>query len=179
MSLETDIYDLIQPLIGGTVIWLDQSAPRPALPYTGMKIMSVRTINGDWRSAPNGAGVQTIKGDREFTLNIQRYQTYGPASVTGILQTIVDKLRLETIIDKFQAKKLVAFDAGAVADISALLDKTQIEKRATLDIFMRYKATQTDTVGVIETVDVEGDDDSSAPIYHAIVEVVDGVVVQP
>lgn len=179
MSLADDIYALVHPLIGGTLIWMDQNAPRPALPYTAMKIMSVRYVNGDWKSAPDGNGIQTVKGDREFTLNIQRYQSYGADSVTEKLQVIVDKLRLETIIDKFQAKKLVAFDTGAVSDISALLDKTQIEKRATLDVFMRYKSSLTDNVGIVETVDIEGDDNSGAPEYNPVVEVVNGVVIQP
>lgn len=179
MSLETDLHSLIQPIVGGTVIWMDQSAPRPALPYCAMKIMSVRFVNQDWHSGPDDNGIETVKGDREFTLNIQRYQAYGPDSVTGILQSIVDKLRLTTVIDKFQAKKLVAFNTGAVADISALLDKTQIEKRASLDIFMRYKSSATDNIGIIETVSVEATDDSSAPAYNPLVEVVDGIVIRP
>lgn len=154
MSLESDIHALIQPIVGGTVIFMDQSAPRPPLPYCAMKIMSVRYVNQDHYSDPTSLGIQTAKGDREFTLNIQRYQAYGANSVTGILQNIVDRLRLSTTIDKFMARKLVAFNTGAVTDISALMDSTQIEKRASLDIFMRYKSSTIDNVGIIETVNV-------------------------
>lgn len=179
MSLETDVYGLIQPLAGGTVIWMDQNAPRPALPYCAMKINSVRYVNRDWTGDPDAGGNQPVTGDREFTLNIQRFQKYGPESVTGVLQNIADKLRLGTVIDKFQAKKLVAFDAGAVTDISALLDKTIIEKRAALDIFMRYKSRQIDAVQIIETVSVAATDNSSAPPYNPLVEVIDGVVIRP
>lgn len=179
MSLESDVYDLIQPLVGGTVIWMDQSAPRPALPYYAMKINSVRYVNRDWTGDPDANGNQPVTGDREFTLNIQRFQKYGPESVSGILQNVVDKLRLGTVIDKFQAKKLVAFDTGAVTDISALLDKTIIEKRAALDIFMRYKSRQIDVVEIVETVSVDANDDSDAGPYNPLVEVVDGVVIRP
>lgn len=178
MSLESDVYDLIQPLIGGTVIWMDQSAPRPALPYCAMKINSVRYVNRDWTGDPDANGNQPVTGDREFTLNIQRFQA-SPLNVTGVLQAVVDKLRLGTVIDKFQAKKLVAFDTGAVTDISALLDKTIIEKRASLDIFMRYKSRQIDVVKFVETVSVAADDNSSAPPYNPLVEVVNGVVIRP
>lgn len=165
MNLETDVYSLMQPILGGTVIWADQNSPRPALPYSMMKIMGVRYVNQDHYSNPDVNGVQTIKGDREFTLNVQRF---GQSDVTSFLNGVVDKLRLTTNIDKFMAKKLTAFNTGAVTDISALLDKTAIEKRATVDIFIRYKSSLTDNVGIIETANVEGDDDSSAPIYTVI-----------
>lgn len=157
MSLETDIYSLIQPLVGGTLIWMDQSKTLPALPFTAMKISGRRTVNGDWHSAPNGSGVSTVKGDREFTLSMQRHQAYGADSVTELLQSVSDKLRLTTNIDKFMAKKIAVYDVGAVTDISAMLDKTTIEKRAALDIFMRVKLTQLDTVGLIEQVSVESE----------------------
>jgi len=157
MSLETDIYALVQPLVGGALIWMDQSKTLPALPFTAMKISGRRAVNGDWHSAPNASGVETVKGDREFTLSMQRHQAYGADSVTELLQSVSDKLRLTTVIDKFMAKKIAVYDVGAVTDISALLDKTTIEKRAALDIFIRVKLTQTDTVGLIEQVSVESE----------------------
>jgi len=157
VSLETDIYALMQPLVGGTLIWMDQSKTLPALPFTAMKISSRRKVNMDWHSAPNASGVETVKGDREFTLSMQRHQAYDANSVTELLQNVADKLQLTTTIDKFMAKKIAVYDVGSVTDISALLDKTIIEKRAALDIFMRVKLTQTDTVGLIEQVSVEAE----------------------
>ena len=162
MSLETDLYGLIQPLVSGTLIWMDQSKTLPALPFTAMKISGRRTVNCDWHSAPNASGVETVKGDREFTLSMQRHQAYGADSVTELLQSVSDKLRLTTVIDKFMAKKIAVYDVGAVTDISALLDKTIIEKRSALDIFMRVKLTQTDAVGLIEQVSVQSISTSSA-----------------
>lgn len=172
MTLESDLYDVIQPLIGGTVIWMDQSAPRPALPYTAMKVMSRRRVKRDHYDNPDDEGFQRVQGDREFTLSIQRYQAYGPDSVTGILESLSDKLLLQTVNDKFFAKGLVAFNVGPVLDISALLDKTQIEKRASLDIYMRHAVTQMDNVGIIETVNIEGRDDGvGSPVYTIVASV--------
>lgn len=175
MSLETDLYGLIQPLVSGTLIWMDQSKTLPALPFTAMKISGRRTVNGDWHSAPNASGVETVKGDREFTLSMQRHQAYGVDSVTELLQSVSDKLRLTTVIDKFMAKKIAVYDVGAVTDISALLDKTIIEKRAALDIFMRVKLTQTDNVGLIEQVSVSSEhtadpDDTDSGVWTVIVD---------
>lgn len=172
MSLEDDIYAVIQPLVGGTVIWMDQSAPRPALPYIGMKLMSRRRVKKDHYDNPDDNGLQRVQGDREFTLAIQRYQAYGPDSVTGILQSLSDKLLLQSVNDKFFAKGLVAFNVGPVQDISALLDKTQIEKRASLDIFIRYGVTQMDNVGIIDTVNAEGRDNGvGSPVYTIVASV--------
>ena len=81
----------------------------------------------------------------------------GSDSVTELLQIVADKLQLTTVVDKFMAKKIAVYDVGQVVDISALLDKTIIEKRASLDIFMRIKLTQTDSVGLIEQVSVESE----------------------
>jgi len=168
MSLESDLYDLLLPIVGGTLIWQDLNSPRPPLPYSAMKISSVRNINRDHYSDASALGVQTVKGDRELTLNLQHY---GVLNAVTVLQTVSDKLKLTTNIDKFMAKKLVTFDASQVVDISALLDKTIIEKRASVDIMLRYKSSLTDNVGIIDTVNIEADDDSLAPIYT--IEVID------
>jgi hypothetical protein len=164
MSLTTDIYDLIQPILTGTLIWADQNAPRPVIPYSMMKIMSVREVNKAHYSNVDNSGIQSVLGDREFTLNIQNFGLDAPFFV----QAFLDKLRLTTNIDKFMAKKITAFDFGAVADISFLQDATAIEKRASVDIFMRYKSTLTDNVGAITTVNVEADDNSKAPVFTII-----------
>lgn len=176
MSIETDLMALIQPLVGGVVIWQDQNSPRPPLPFCAMKIKSVIPINRDHYSSPDANGVQSVIGDRQFTLSIQRYQAYGVESVTTPLQTISDKLRLVSVQDKFSAKNLVAYDTLAVTDISALLDKTQIEKRANLDIMCRYKSRISDAgAGIIDTMSVESvptaptaDKDSGSWIITAV-----------
>lgn len=158
-----DIMSVMQPIIGGVVIFLDQNKPRPALPYSGIKIISRRRVKRDHYSDVDDDGVQTVQGDREFTLSVQ---SYGYPDPTEPLQNASDKVLLETVRDQFQAKGLVAFKVGAVQDISALLDKTQIEKRANLDVFFRYKSNQEDNVGAIETIIAEGQDDGvGSPTY--------------
>lgn len=165
MSLETDLYDLFNPIITGTVIWADLNKPRPALPYSSIKINSLRFINQDHYSDVSALGIQTVNGDREFTLSIQNF---GKTDCVTFLNGVVNKLRLNTNLDKFMAKKIVPFNTGAVLDISALVDNTNIEKRASLDIFIRIKSSMTDNVGIIDAVNVEGDDNSLAPIYTVI-----------
>ena len=169
MTLETDLYEVLQPIIGGTVIWMDQNAPRPALPYTAMKRSARRRVHKDRYSDVDDTGIQTVAGDREFTLSIQRYQAYGPDSVMEELEDVVDKLQLQTNIDAFLAKGLAAFNTSPVMDISMLLDKTQIEKRSNVDVFFRYRSKLTDNVGLIESVHITGTDDGhGSPTYTII-----------
>lgn len=165
MSLETDIYDLFQPIITGVVIWSDLNRPRPALPYSVMKISSLRDVNYDHYSDADIFGVQKVTGDRELTLSIQNF---GKSDRVTFLAGVVGRLKLNTNIDKFMFKKIAPFDVSAINDISSLVDDTNIEKRANVDIFIRIKSNITDTVGIIDTVNVEGDDDSLAPIYTIV-----------
>lgn len=160
MALNTDLYDLLQPIITGTVIWADQNAPRPASPYTTIKIASLRQVNHDHYGEPNNSGIQTVKGDREFTLSIQ---SYGREGVT-FLNDVAGKLKLTTNQDKFMAKKITCFNIGQVADVSAVIGSV-IEKRASLDIFCRIKSSLTDNVGLIETVTANATDNSDAGGY--------------
>lgn len=165
MALDNDIYDLLQPIIGGTVIFADQNAPRPALPYSTIKISSFRRVNKDHYGNPNNSGIQTVLGDRELTVSIQNL---GRADCVNFLNDVASKLQLTTNIDKFMAKKISCFNTGQALDVSAVINNTSIEKRANLDIFLRVKSSMTDNVGIIDTVNIEASDNSTAPNYTII-----------
>ena len=165
MTIASDIYTLLQPIIGGSVIFADQNAPRPALPYTTLKLSGFRRINKDHYSDPNNSGIQTVKGDREFTVNIQHY---GTQDAESLLNDVAGKLQLTTNIDKFMAKKISCFNTGVVNDLSTVINNTMIESRASLDIFCRVKSSMTDNVGIIDTVNIEASDNSSAGDYTIV-----------
>lgn len=153
MTLKTTLYDLMQPLIGETTIWLDQSAPRPALPYVGIRISPYRPVNGDHYGAPDGNGVISIAGDREFTLSVQRY---GDDSVMK-LSAVTDKMRKWSVIELFTAAKIAIVDtAMPVTDISFAQDGVKFEPRAAVDFRMRTKSYISDDTGLIETVVANG-----------------------
>lgn len=162
MTLRTDLRTLFFPLFGlpeGKVIWQDENAPRPALPYVAMKVMSQRYVKQDHYSGVDANGVQKVSGDRELTLNIQYF---GPNSVES-LEAIVDKLRLESVLATFIGARYVVFNTEQVTDVAALLDKVQIEPRASMDVFIRVKKYQSDTVGEIATANINP---TSAPDFN-------------
>lgn len=149
MTLKATLYNLVQPLLAETTIWLDQSAPRPALPYVGIRIAPFQAVNNDYYDAPDASGAMVIKGDREFTLNVQRY---GPDSVMA-LSAFVDKLRKWSVIESFMAAKIAVVDTALpVTDISFAQDGVKYEIRAAVDIRFRVKSEIADTVELIETV---------------------------
>lgn len=149
MTLKSDLYGLIQPLIDETTIWLDQSTPRPALPYVGMRINNRIRVKSDHYSDADDEGVITIAGDREFTLNVQRY---GPDSV-NVLGSLADNLRKVTVIEAFAVKQIAVIETtGQALDISFSQDGVKYEPRASLDLRFRVRSSIADTVGYFDTV---------------------------
>ena len=154
MTLKATLYNLVQPMLGETTIWLDQSAPRPALPYVGIHITQFQAVNNDYYDAPDTNGAMVIKGDREFTLNVQRY---GNDSVM-VLSAFIDKLRKWSVIEDFMAAKIAVVDTALpVTDISFARDGVKYEPRAAVDIRFRVKSQIADVVELIETVNANGD----------------------
>lgn len=151
-TLKTRLYDLIQPILGGRVIWADQSAPRPALPYVTLRLGVITPIGEAHYSDVNNAGVQSVLGVRESILNVVRF---GADSV-GAMEDFADKLALNSNLDKFSNQEVSLFDVSPVTDIAQLLNGIAIEPRASVDVSIRWASTQLDNVGIIQTVQGNG-----------------------
>jgi len=147
-TLKTRLYALIQPILGGTVIWADQTGPRPALPYSTLRLGVVTTVGEPHYSDVDAGGIQTVLAVRESVLNINRF---GVDSVATI-ETFSDKMLLNSNLDKFSVQDIAAFDMSAVTDIAQLLNGIAIEPRASIDLSLRWESDQTDNVGIIDTV---------------------------
>jgi hypothetical protein len=132
-------------------MWMDQNAPRPALPYIAGKISLVNPIGHDYDSTPSSGGVVTTTGNREFVLMLQSYG----ANAFQIMLEVQQATRRATSIDVLRSKGVIFVeDNDGVKDISAILDERS-EPRAALDLRMRTTDIITDgAVGVIEEVEV-------------------------
>lgn len=151
-QLEGKLYDILQPILGLELILMDQNGPRPALPYAAYKVKSPQTVKEDHYSDVSNAGIQIVSGDREAVVSVQ---TYGPLALET-LHVLMNRLRLTTVMDQFRGRDLTAFKTSPVMDISTLRD-TEIERRANIDIWIRYRSVQNDDVGIIEQADVTGE----------------------
>lgn len=147
-----DIYALVKALVGAdTVIWADQNAPRPALPYWTLRLSSRRSIGwDDHGQGVDNAGTETIGGIREETLEVQCIGTDAFDKVCAVR----DALAKRTVQAAWYATGLAIFDRGNVLNVPYKLDNDQLEPRGAMDLIMRYAVTDTDVVGAIETVEI-------------------------
>jgi len=151
-TLKTRLWALVQPIIGGVVIWADQNAPRPPLPYSTMRLSTVPSVGTPHYSDPDANGIQTVLAIREGVLQVQRF---GPDSVDA-LATFSDKILTQTNLNKFSAQKIAVFSLSTVTDVALLLNDLATEPRASVELSLRWVSDLTDDVGLIEAVDVNG-----------------------
>lgn len=152
MSLKTIIYDLVKARVGSeTLIWADQNAPRPPLPYWTVRVQVQRAVGDDYHSqGVDDQGDETILGVREATIQIQRYGTDSDEKCADLRDT----LSKTTVMEQWQLQKLALYDIGDVQNVPYKLDNSQLEPRASVDLFIRFGTKLLDRVGWIDTVDI-------------------------
>ena len=152
INLKADIHDLLSALAPGTpLIFSDQNAPRPALPYWTIKITVQRDLGTDYYSdGVDALGDQEIHGVREATIQIQRIGTDSDFRMCELR----DNLSKTTVLDKFRLKDISLYDKTEVLNIPFPLDGAQMEPRAAMDLFIRFGSKIIDRVGVIEVINV-------------------------
>lgn len=149
-SLKADLHGLLQSAVAPeTVIYADQNAPRPALPYWTMRLHTQRMLGRDaYSQGVTADGDQTVTGVREATLQVQRF---GPDSELHVT-SLRDNLSRTTIREQWQLKDIALYDLGDVLNVPVVRDEAQFEPRAALDLFVRFGTQLLDRVGIIETV---------------------------
>jgi len=136
---------------GMPVIWLYPNAPRPTVDYVSLYISTVTQIGWDWIQDPtDDSGVSQMVGDREFTVQAQ---AYGGDPVT-ILNNLRTSLQKQTVLDSLRAVGIVFANWFAINDVTELVD-SRYEQRASFDILLRIADVYTDTLGVIDTVNIQ------------------------
>ena len=152
-QLKTKLYALFDPLFSEVIIWADQSAPRPPLPYVTLRLGVISPVGEPHYSDVTNAGIQTVLAVRESILSVQRF---GNGSVNA-LELLSANLCKNSVRDLFSVQDISAFDVSNVTDIAALQSGIAIEPRASLDVSLRWTSSITDNVGVIDTVVSDGE----------------------
>lgn len=151
-QLKTKLWAMLQPILAEPVIWADQNAPRPALPYATMRLSTVPRVGTPHYADPDANGIQTVYAMRESVLQVQRFGT----DSVGALETFTDKVLLQTNLDKFSVLKIALFSVSPVTDVALLLNDLATEPRASVELSIRWVSDVTDDVGLIETVVATG-----------------------
>lgn len=151
-NLKPDLYTLVKALVGAeTLVFADQNAPRPALPYWTIRVQVQRAVGGDYYSqGVTNDGDQQVDGVREATIQVQRIGTDSDLKVAELR----DNLSKTTALEQWQLKDLALYDTGDVQNVPFPLDKSQLEPRASVDLFVRFGSKILDRVGAIEVVSV-------------------------
>jgi len=152
VSLRDTLHTLISARTNSeTVIFADQNAPRPPLPYWTVRLSARRLLGRDaYSQGVDQDGMQLVSGVRELTLQVQRY---GQASDVAVAD-LCDQLSLTTVLEEWQVAKLSLYDVGDVLDVAYKLDNAQLEPRASVDLFVRFGTELLDDVGWIDVVEV-------------------------
>ena len=154
-TIKGKLYALIKAQIGSeTLIFADQNAPRPTLPYWTMRLASIRKIGGEYYSqGVNVSYQQTVQGVREATLQLQRVGADSDIKMVDLR----DNLAKTTANETWQVQKIAIANMGEIAAIPYLLDDDAFEPRAALDIIIRFGASLLDTTGGIDQVSIDAE----------------------
>lgn len=133
------------------VIFYEPNAPRPTVAYITLYLNSIIAVNQDWQSEMADInGTVNMKGDRQFTLQIQ---AYGGDPLT-VLENIRTSLQKQTVLDTLRENGISFYQSLNIADITQLVD-SQYEKRAQLDVLFGIGQVYTDTPGYFDEIEVQ------------------------
>lgn len=150
-SLRAPIKSWITARTGLLAIVKEQNSPQPAKTYCTFKFSSSEKVYEDSISAPDALGVATICGNREFQLEVQ---AFGPGANTALCK-LRDSIQLPSVRISLRLSGLLIIDAEPIIDITSLEDNSYIEK-ANCDFRCRIASSETDTIGAIEAVEIDG-----------------------
>ena len=153
MTVKATLYTLVKALIGAeTLVFADQNAPRPPLPYWTLRLAAQRAVGEDaYSQGADANGDQLISGVREITVQVQRF---GPDSDVACAD-LRDNLSRTTVSETWQVQKIALYDVGDVLNVPYKLDNSQLEPRASVDLFVRFGTELLDRVGWIDTVEMD------------------------
>jgi hypothetical protein len=147
--VKTTIYTLLKALIGSeTLIWGNQNAPEPPLPYWTVIIQTTRRIGSDaYSQGVDDDGNQTVFGVRAGTIALQRYGTDSELKCADVR----DALAKISVIESFSSAGLEIYDVGPINDTTITQDASIRKPRASMDVMVRFGTKLLDEVGIIQT----------------------------
>lgn len=151
---------IVAVLPGMNIYFMDQAAPRPALPYVGFRpISSIDTVGFDERRYDD-EGNETLRGQRVITCDLiacsdAESRHDGEDDAWSILQELRFSLCYDSTIDSLCGIACRVIDEGTVQDISETTN-TSHEARAQLSITLSAVIVQSTDSGAIEEINASG-----------------------
>lgn len=145
------------------VLWADQDAPRPSLPYALLKLLVFGKVGTDENRLRDDDLIVDIVGQRDITISLN---TLGAQAFEN-MAALQNSLCLDAVRQDFNVANLAYASDTGPTDISQLLE-TVIEPRAQMDIVFHHAQVTTEDQGRIEEVQLGGVVDG-----HIVSEVID------
>lgn len=153
-TLKTNLYNwavLVLPA-NTPIIFLEQNSPRPNVFYVTLFLNPIVAVHQDWtQSSTNNAGIVEMKGDRQFTLQIQ---AYGGSDPLTVLENVRSSLQKQSVLDTLRVNGIAFYSSSDIIDITDLID-SRYEKRASMDILFSVGQTYTDNTGYFDHTLIE------------------------
>lgn len=127
------------------VVWTEQGAPRPKLPYIGLKVIAGPRSYGEDDMRQSSPGVYSIEGQRALTVSVQVFGS----NAEEISAAIVAAMSKPTALESLAASFVSILSNTAPQNLSAALE-TKFENRVQFDIVFGCVMAVTDNVGFIE-----------------------------
>ena len=147
------IHSIVTELLGCTVIWANQNGPKPRKPFAKLRLYASRSVGMNDEVPTDTAGKIEIKGTIEKTLEVQYFGTDAEQKLIELNQA----LSKPTVLDKCFSASVAFFDAQNVQDLTGLLDATNYEERASIDLSVRFTLSATDEPGYFDKVSINAD----------------------
>jgi hypothetical protein len=155
-TIRQALYDWVNGELGINTIWQHPNAPQPAKPYVTLSMGPTQAQGWDYHGPPDDAnGVSVIKGDREFSVEVQVYGTVQPTGENQAMtfaEQLSGSLQKPSQVALFTAAGCAYVNRIALTDLTGI-GGTEFEARVSAEFLFRMAQEDTDTVGVIETVD--------------------------
>ncbi len=153
------IHDLIAELLRlkkNKVIWAYQSRmPRQEKPFATLRAYSEQ-LEAMAELLQDGDAIHAV-APSAFVLEVQYFGRNDEEPQEKIVN-MIRRLELPSIVDKCAAARVAFFGAEPVQDLSTLLDNQDWERRAAVDLHVRYSYAMhdddgSDTGDIFETID--------------------------
>jgi len=176
-TVEDAIASVVRAETGIVVLWKDQGAPRPPLPYVALRhdggssasALTERMVSdnpdgqpGDPSAVPPSVGTELLLTEIEqvdFRLEVETFsppEAVGAAHAVAIARGLRNALAKESVRNALEAAGVVVADrSGPVQNLTGLVE-TDFEGRALFEVGLRAAFCVADTSTYIETAQING-----------------------
>jgi len=147
-------FTVIQDPVAVSVIYADQSSPRPNYPYAVLRLESIVKVGWDELRSLDDQNIATYGGQRRGSVSIDYFGNNPVQEMTKA----ANSLEKQSILDLFSSGGIAIQEKNEVLNLTRILE-TDFEPRASFDFFIGFADNYEDDLGIIESVEIAGEMD--------------------